>query len=678
MKRILLTVGSLLIYILSIAQNVGIGTTTPIARLHVADSNVLFTGPATLPASPANTPASGAGTRMMWYPGKAAFRVGNVDGAYWDKDSIGVSSFASGFNTKAKGIYSTSIGNYSTAIGLSAVSIGNGSNAIGDGSTSFGNQTTASGLVATSMGSMTIASGDFATSFGDRSIASGNYSISAGYQTKSSGIATTSLGDRTMASGFGATSLGNRTRAKSDYSLTIGLFNDTTIANSLFEIGNGTADNARKNAMNVLINGNIGIGVNTPVARLHVDSNVLFTGRYPLPASPGNIPVSGAGTRMMWYPDKAAFRVGNVEAAYWDKDSIGVSSFASGFNTKAKGIYSTSMGDYSTASGYASVSIGNGANATGDGSTSFGNQTTASGIVATSMGSQTIASGDFSTSLGDRSIASGNYTISAGYQTRSSGIATTSLGDRTLASGYSATSMGYQTKAKSNYSLVSGQFNDTTNTNTLFEIGNGTADNARHNAMTILTNGNVGIGTTTSNALLQLANTTVNRKLVLYDLNNNDHQYYGFGINGGILRYQVDAIAAAHVFYAGTSSSASNELFRINGNGNAVLMGTLTQTSDVRLKINIHRLQNPIRQLMKLNGYTYNWKDNYRDQELQIGLLAQEVEKVYPQLVKENEKGELSVNYISLMPVLLEAIKEQQKQIDEQGRLIELLLKKIK
>jgi len=104
MHRFFFILGLILLYIACDAQNVGIGTTTPVARLHVADSNVVFMGPLTIPASTTfNPPVQGAGARMMWYPQKAAFRVGIVEGAHWDKDSMGRYSFAVGFNTIAKG-----------------------------------------------------------------------------------------------------------------------------------------------------------------------------------------------------------------------------------------------------------------------------------------------------------------------------------------------------------------------------------------------------------------------------------------------------------------------------------------------------------------------------------------------------------------------------------------------
>jgi hypothetical protein len=80
--------------------------------------------------------------------------------------------------------------------------------------------------------------------------------------------------------------------------------------------------------------------------------------------------------------------------------------------------------------------------------------------------------------------------------------------------------------------------------------------------------GNIGIGTTSPNAPLQFANAIQNRKIVLWESANNDHQYYGLGINGSTLRYQVSNVGDSHVFYAGASPITSNELMRISGNGN--------------------------------------------------------------------------------------------------------------
>jgi hypothetical protein len=238
---------------------------------------------------------------------------------------------------------------------------------------------------------------------------------------------------------------------------------------------------------------NVGIGTTTPVARLHVsDSNVVFTGPFPLPVSPGNPPVSNAGTRMMWYPGKAAFRAGYVSAVNWNKDSIGTFSFATGYNTKAKGTASISMGDATTASGDYSTSMGSGTIASGHYSTSMGIATTASGFNSSSMGWGTIASGNYSTSMGSFTMASGHTS--------------TSMGWGTIAIGNNSTSMGFSTIAKTSNSLAIGIYNDTTNGDRLFEIGNGESHTNRSNAMTVLHNGNVGIGTTNPSNRLHISN----------------------------------------------------------------------------------------------------------------------------------------------------------------------------
>lgn len=94
----------------------------------------------------------------------------------------------------------------------------------------------------------------------------------------------------------------------------------------------------------------------------------------------------------------------------------------------------------------------------------------------------------------------------------------------------------------------------------------------------------VGIGNSTPNAPLQFANNVANRKIVLYQGPDNDHQFYGIGVNNLTLRYQVDTSAADHVFYAASSTTTSKELMRIKGNGN-ITIGTATPATGYMLTV---------------------------------------------------------------------------------------------
>jgi hypothetical protein len=91
-------------------------------------------------------------------------------------------------------------------------------------------------------------------------------------------------------------------------------------------------------------------------------------------------------------------------------------------------------------------------------------------------------------------------------------------------------------------------------------------------------------------------------------------------------------------------------------------------SSDERLKDNIEVISNPIQKVQQLKGVTWEWNENA--DELQqslpnVGVIAQDVEKVLPQLVHDRENGFKGVDYAKLTGLLIEAIKEQQKQIDE-------------
>lgn len=87
----------------------------------------------------------------------------------------------------------------------------------------------------------------------------------------------------------------------------------------------------------------------------------------------------------------------------------------------------------------------------------------------------------------------------------------------------------------------------------------------------------------------------------------------------------------------------------------------LNSLSDEKLKKDISTIDNAVDKVMQLRGVDYTWKQS---EEKSKGVIAQELQKVLPELVSESD-DKLSVNYNGIIGVLIEAIKEQQKQIDE-------------
>ena len=98
--------------------------------------------------------------------------------------------------------------------------------------------------------------------------------------------------------------------------------------------------------------------------------------------------------------------------------------------------------------------------------------------------------------------------------------------------------------------------------------------------------------------------------------------------------------------------------------GNVDISGAYLNTSDRRFKKNISTLDNALDNTMKLRGVSYNWKDKNKSQRNQIGVIAQEVEEVYPEFVHTNEKGYKAVNYAQMTAVLIEAVKELNAKVE--------------
>ena len=128
------------------AQNVGIGTAAPLARLHVADSSVLFSATGDISVTPGITPLDGTGRRMMWYADKAAFRTGYVTATNWGRFLTGNYSFAAGNNPIASGVSAVALGDNVSAKGINSFAAGYRSTAIGSYALALGHTDSATGF----------------------------------------------------------------------------------------------------------------------------------------------------------------------------------------------------------------------------------------------------------------------------------------------------------------------------------------------------------------------------------------------------------------------------------------------------------------------------------------------------------------------------------------------------
>ncbi len=481
--------------------------------------------------------------------------------------------------------------------------------------------------------------------------------------------------------------------------------------------------------------------------------------------------VNPAQNRILWYPLKNAFLTGRVLIE--SPSGVGENSFATGYESKAKGMYSQAMGyksvaggNYSTAigkyasadfdnsfafgnqakalnggayafgtgaqatgplsfalgsvgvdssgaatgptiaSGYGAFALGFGSTASNQGAFSFGVSNSASGflaqafgyltksqgILSTTMGFATVAepaawvslatgagtkAGNYAASaFGDHTYASGHTSFATGYLTLASGHLSATFGASTTASGAGAIAMGDNTTAQAYASLVIGRYNKVSGTPStwlfwepVFVIGNGTSSDEadRSNAMTVYKNGIADFG-----GYLNINRNSTNGALYVNSAEAlwYNGTYYSWGYGG-----------TYNVFNSSTSigTTGSPGIYTLYVAGSAYSTGTWSG-SDIRWKKNIDNLGNVIAKVSKLNGVSYEWKqDEYPDMHFdsgkQIGLIAQDVEKIYPELVKTDDNGYKAVNYEKLTVILLEGIKEQQKQINAQNEKIEKLEK---
>jgi hypothetical protein len=285
------------------------------------------------------------------------------------------------------------------------------------------------------------------------------------------------------------------------------------------------------------------------------------------------------------------------------------------------GFLSSSFGNYTQASGYASASFGSFNLAKGTASSAFGSGNTANGLYSSAFGSGTVANGDGSFTSGQSTIAkaAGSFSIGA-----------------------------YNDNLDNPSSAIPNP------DDRIFQIGNGDSF-LRKNVLTILRNGKAGVGVANPN-LNSDERMEINGRLRIRDSTSTAGVWFNNSANS---ISHLDG--AFHGMKTNTETGifiGGNWRFWVNSAGNGYLNGNLIQTSDRRLKKDFSLIRNSLLNIYQLNGFHYKWIEETRSKDLQTGLIAQEVQKIFPELVQTNEKGFLSINYIGLVPHLIEAVKE--------------------
>jgi hypothetical protein len=119
--------------------------------------------------------------------------------------------------------------------------------------------------------------------------------------------------------------------------------------------------------------------------------------------------------------------------------------------------------------------------------------------------------------------------------------------------------------------------------------------------------------------------------------------------------------------------SASANRWQLDMSGNGTFAGNVTANSDRKLKENIEVITNALQKVQAIRGVTFTRNDQEDKIKRHTGVIAQEVEAVLPEVVAEDNLGIKNVAYGNMVGLLIEAIKEQQKQIEEQNKRIAFL-----
>jgi hypothetical protein len=612
--------------------NVGVGTNTPQGKIHVQGGTSEIAGPFdTFETFFSTTVEAGA----VFHFTKADDQL-HTAGIISSLQSTGNSTAIMGLSDGAtatinRGLYGAATGGDNQNIGVTGnayqASLENiGIRGIGQSSGAVNIGLSGAGVLAGTLNYGLFALGSGATTN------HGAYTVAEGSGTTNYGI---------IATGKGATT-NHGVRAIAEHAATTnyGMYASGTGATTNYGVyataSGGTTNYAGYFQGNVNIQGQLLInGVNASHKRYELANNNYSIGEYSL----GSV-ASGSG---------------NVAVGFGTMNSMttGSNNLALGYRAMDfadEGSDNIALGSFSQLNSSASDNISIGRNTLQDATT--GGENIAVGFTAlndNTTGTRNIALGAYS--LSSNTTGASNVAVGSRSMEQASGgndnVALGSLalfrstGNNNLAFGYR--SMDFSTSGNENIAI---------GTLTLFNsTGSGNVAMGQNAGQGILAAGNnVAIGAS-SDVLLNAERAVA----IGYQAKVSQHDAILLG----------DANNAAVKVGIGTATPTA----KLHVVGDVLVTGNVTAAnvaspSDQRLKTNITPITDALTAISKLEGVSYFWKkDDPENAKKQFGLIAQELEKVIPELVQTNADGFKTVNYMSLIPFLLEAIKDQQSEI---------------
>ena len=398
---------------------------------------------------------------------------------------------------------------------------------------------------------------------------------------------------------------------------------------------------------------NVAINRNNPLYALHVNGAGAFSGTVEVAT-----PVSDFHATTKKYVDDAISKIsigtpgGNGEASHWSllnnhiynnnagNVGIGINNPKAKLNilggVLAEEIISNEKAIFfwNPVSGSFRAGRGNSGDASGNNSIALGFNANASGPGSIAIGQGTKSSGYFSVAIGQGTEAQTAGDFAFGSGTKAYGGQSFAMGAASVASGWGAVAFGVTSSAHGSYSLAAGRS----------AFATGEASYALGHEVSVSGQYSTIIGEDISNS--------INRSLLI-----------GWKKSPSLF-----------VSTAGTGINTTNITtgiaLEVNGKARA---SEFVTASDKNLKTNIKKLDGSLGKLMQLQGVSFDWRSN--DQK-QLGLIAQDVEKVFPEAVFGLE-GEKGISYSALIAPLIEAVKEQQIMINQQQQMINNLNEKI-